>query len=131
MRGVPQEVVEGNGPALLMEVGGAHGSRISIAGSSPDTLGWRGQKTPWLVRKEYRGPITVTAGRIDRPAQVRFALVHGQHLRSLVFGRDDRNPPLHGYYDLPSAALFRSTGRYAFTVSGGGFRERLVVRVVG
>lgn len=99
--------------------------------SPPDKLGWRGEKTPWLVRKSYRGRIAVTARRIDRPSPVRFGHVYGQHLRKLIFSSDDGNPPLHGYYALPSDTLFRSTGCYAFQIRGRGFTEHLVVRAVG
>lgn len=128
--GIPGEMVEGAGPVLLMEVGGERGSRISLAGAAADKLGWRGQKTPWLARTNYRGPIVVTAKRIDGVGPVRFARVYGQHLRKLVFNRDDRNRPIHGYYPLPSATLFRSTGCYTFHISGSSFKERLLVRVI-
>lgn len=73
----------------------------------------------------------MTASRIDRPGQVRFGHTYGQHLRKLTFTRDDRNPPVHGYYGLPSDTLFRSTGCYAFRVTGRGFKEHLVILVVG
>ena len=123
-------MVVGDGPVALGLVGGQRQARISIAHAVSDKQGWRGQKTPWLVRKGYRGPIIVTAKRIDRPGQVRFALVYGQHLRKLTYAQDDRNPPTHGYFGLPSATLFRSTGCYAFRLTGRSFAERLVVRVV-
>jgi hypothetical protein len=129
--GVPEEVVYGGGPAILMEVGGESGARISIARSAPDSEGWRGQKFPWLVRDSYRGPLTITGRRVDRAGEVRFAHGYGQHLRRLTFPRDDRNPPVHGYYVLPAAALFRSAGCYAFKAAGEGFQEHLVLRVVG
>lgn len=126
-----QTLVVGHGPVLLVAVAGHGQARLSIAHSAPDKLGWRGQKTPWLVRTSYRGPVTVTAHRIDRPGKVRLAYVYGQHLPKLVFPHDNYAPPVNGYYGLPSDALFRSTGCYAFNVSGRGFAERLVVRVVG
>ena len=124
------EVVSGGGPAVLMEVGGERGARISIAQSAADSEGWRGQKAPWLVRDSYRGPLTITGRRVDRAGEVRFALGYGQHLRTLTFERDDRNPPVHGYYALPAEALFRSPGCYEFQATGKGFREHLVLRVV-
>jgi hypothetical protein len=130
VRGYREKLVVGDGPVLLIPIGGHGRPRISIAQSVRDRLGWRGQKTPWLVQKSYRGPVAVTAKRIDRAGQVRFALVYGQHLRKLTYPEDDRNPPVHGYYGLPSATLFRSTGCYAFRVTGRNFAERLVVRVV-
>ena len=123
-------LIAGSGPVLLAMVGGQDRARISIAHSDPDKLGWRGEKTPWLVRTTYQGPVTVTARRVDRPGQVRLAFVYGQHLRKLAFARDNVGLPAHGFYLLPSAALFRSTGCYAFHVSGRRFSERLVVRVV-
>jgi len=129
--GFPEEFVVGKGPAVLMEVGGEHGARIGIAQSTPDSEGWRGQKVPWLVRDSYHGPLTITGRRVDRPGEVRFAHGYGQHLRTLTFGRDDRNPPVHGYYELPGDALFRSPGCYAFQATGQGFQEHLVLRVVG
>lgn len=130
VHGYRESLVAGDGPVLLIPIGGHGRARISLAHSLPDKLGWRGQKTPWLVRKSYRGPISVTARRIDSSGQVRFALVYGQHLRKLTYAEDDRSPPVHGYYGLPSATLFRTTGCYAFRVSGRDFAERLVIRVV-
>jgi hypothetical protein len=129
--GFPEQVVYGDGPAVLVEVGGERGARISIAQSTPDNEGWRGQKTPWLVRDSYHGPLTITGRRVDREGEVRFARGYGQHLRTLTFERDDRNPAVHGYYELPAEALFRSPGCYAFQATGNGFQERLVVRVIG
>jgi hypothetical protein len=123
-------IVVGDGPVSLGLVGGQRRARISIAQSVRDKQGWRAQKTPWLVRRAYRGPVIVTARRIDGPGQVRLAYVYGQHLRRLAFARDNVSPPTHGYYLLPSGALFRSTGCYAFDVTGRHFSERLVVRVV-
>lgn len=122
-------VVVGAGPVRL-GLFQTRRAEISIAQSEPDRKGWRGQKTPWYVPKIYRGSVTVTARRIDRPGQVRFAFGYGQHLRKLAFTRDNVHPPVAGFYLLPSAALFRSTGCYAFNVSGRRFSERLVVRVV-
>ena len=106
------------------------GARISLVHSVADKLGWLGQKTPWLVLARYRGPITVTGKRIDQAGEVRFAHAFGQHLRKLTFNKDDRNPPAHGYYGLPSSTLFRSAGCYTFRVTGRSFAERLVIRVV-
>ena len=123
-------MVVGDGPVSLGLVGGQRRARISIAQSVRDKQGWRAQKTPWLVRRAYRGPVTVTARRIDGPGQVRLAKVYGQHLRRLAFARDNVSPPTHGFYLLPSGALFRSTGCYAFDVSGRHYFERLIVRVV-
>ena len=130
VQGYREKLVDGDGPVLLMLVGGQRRARISIAQSLPDKLGWRGQKTPWLVRKSYSGPLTITASWIDRPGQVRFAIGYGEHLRTLAYRRDDQARPSHDYYALPSTTLFRSTGCYAFHLTGRSFAERLVVRVV-
>jgi hypothetical protein len=126
-----EEIVYGDGPAVLVEVGGERGARISIAQSAPDNEGWRGQKAPWLVRDSYHGPLTITGRRVDRAGEVLFARGYGQHLRTLTFGRDDRNQPVHGYYVLPAEALFRSPGCYAFQATGKGFQEHLILRIVG
>ena len=130
VQGYREKLLAGGGPVLLMLVGGERRPRISIAQSPTDKLGWRGQKTPWLVRRSYRGPLAITARRIDRPGQVRFALGYGQHLRRLAYSHDDYARPAHGFYGLPSTTLFRSTGCYAFHLTGKSFTERLVVRVV-
>ena len=124
-------VVVGAGPVRLGLVQ-TRRAEISIAQSEPDRQGWRGQKTPWYVPKIYRGSVTVTARRIDRPGQVRFAFGYGQHLRKLVIGHNmlALNPVGAFYFAAPSASLFRSRGCYAFQVSGRRFSERLVVRVV-
>jgi hypothetical protein len=124
-------VVVGAGPVRL-GLFQTRRAKISIAQSVPDRQGWRGEKTPWYVPKVYRGSVTVNAQRIDRPGQVRFAFGYGQHLRKLVFDRKGLmlNPVGPFYFAMPSASLFRSAGCYAFHVSGRGFSERLVVRVV-
>lgn len=123
-------VVVGAGPVSLGLIQTRH-AVVSIAQSVPDRQGWRGQKTPWFVPKTYRGYVTVAAHRIDGRSPVRFAFGYGQHLRNLVFGgsRLRANPAGHFFF-VPSATLFRSTGCYAFHVSGRRFSERLVVRVV-
>jgi hypothetical protein len=133
VRHVPRNgwMVVGTGPVSLALVAGTRRAQLDISQSQPDKHGWRGEKTPWFVRKTYRGSVTVTARRIDRVGQVRLAYVDGQHLRKLVFGPDKlKLNPVGRFYFLPSAALFRSTGCYAFHVSGRRFSERLVVRVV-
>jgi hypothetical protein len=133
VRHVPRNgwMVVGTGPVSLALVGGTRRAQLDISQSQPDKHGWRGQKTPWFVPKTYRGLVTVTARRIDRVGQVRLAYVHGQHLRKLVFGHKKlKLNPVGRFYFLPAAALFRSTGCYAFHVSGPRFSERLVVRVV-
>jgi hypothetical protein len=130
VHGYRETLLAGDGPVLLMLVGGERRPEISIARSPTDKLGWRGQKTPWLVRMTYRGPLTITARRIDRPGQVRFALGYGQHLRKLAYPHDDYARPDHGFYGLPSTTLFRSAGCYAFHLAGRSFTERIVVRVV-
>ncbi len=124
-------VVVGTGPVRL-GLFQTRRAEISIAQSVPDRQGWRGEKTPWYVPKVYRGSVTVTAQRIDRPGQIRFAFGYGQHLRKLVFDRNGlmRNPVGPFYFAMPSASLFRSAGCYAFHVNGRSFSERLVVRVV-
>jgi hypothetical protein len=123
-------VVVGNGPVSLGLVQ-TRRAEISIAQSVRDRQGWRGQKTPWFVPKTFRGYATVTARRIDGSGPGRFAFGFGQHLRKLVFGgsRLKRNP-VGRFYFVPSATLFRRIGCYAFHVSGRGFSQRLVVRVV-
>jgi hypothetical protein len=124
-------MVAGTGPVSLGLVGRPRRAQLDISQSQPDKQGWRGEKTPWFVRKTYRGSVTVTARGIDRPGQVRLAYVYGQHLRKLVFGQNKlKLNPVGSFYFLPSETLFRSTGCYAFHVSGRSFSERLVVRVV-
>lgn len=126
-----QWMVVGRGPVSLALVGFARRAEIDIAQSQPDKLGWRGQKAPWMVRNTYRGPVSVTARRIDRPGQVRLAFGYGQHLRKLVFGyKELQSNPVDRFFMMPSEALFRSAGCYAFDVSGRSFSEHLVVRVV-
>jgi hypothetical protein len=124
-------VVVGAGPVRLGLVQ-TRRAEISIAQSVTDRRGWRGQKTPWYVPKIYGGSVTIIARRIDRPGQARFAFGYGQHLRKLVIGHNSLmlNPVGQFYFAAPAATLFRSSGCYAFHVSGRRFSERLVVRVV-
>jgi hypothetical protein len=101
--------------------------------SYPDEQGWYGQKTPWLISKEYDGPLLVRGGRIDRRGQVRFALGYGDHLRELYWeaGADQSLPPNPDYRFLASATLVRTRGCYAFQVDGESFSRVIVVRVRG
>jgi hypothetical protein len=100
-------IVVGAGPVKLGLMR-TRRAEISIARSVPDRQGWRGQKTPWYVPKIYHGSVTVTARRIDRPGQVRFAFGYGQHLRRLVIGHSglERNPVGRFYFGVPAASLF-------------------------
>jgi len=119
----------GAGPVLLMELAGVRGSRISIAQSVPDKLGFRGQKTPWLVRDSYRGPLRIHAERIDKPGPVRFGTDFGQHLMQLSFSNVIAFSRVHGYYAILSETMFRAPGCYAYQIKGATFVERIVVKV--
>jgi hypothetical protein len=120
----------GRGPAYLIGVGGAGGT-ISIAFSARDSLGWYGQKTPWVIDRSYDGPILVRGGRIGRRGQVRFAYGYGEHLRELQWeaGADQGSPPDPNFRFLASATLFRAPGCYAFQIDGDSFSKIIVVRV--
>jgi hypothetical protein len=120
----------GRGPAYLIGIGGAGGT-ISIALSARDSLGWYGQKTPWVINRSYDGPILVRGGRIGRRGQVRFAYGYGEHLRELQWeaGADQGSPPDPNFRFLASATLFRATGCYAFQIDGDSFSKIIVVRV--
>jgi hypothetical protein len=122
------QMLTGRGPVYLIGDG-----TISIALSTPDTLGWQGQKTPWAVRRSYEGPILVRGARIGRRGQVRFAYGYGDHLRELRWdaGADQGLPPDPAYRFLASETLFRGPGCYAFQIDGTSFSKVIVVRVAG
>jgi len=126
-----QQTLTGRGPAYLMSVGPAPGGRISIGSSARDSLGWYGQKTPWVIDRSYDGPILVRGARIGRPGQVRFAYEYGDHLRELNWdaGVDQGSPPDPEFRFLASATLFRAPGCYAFQIDGTSFSEIVVARV--
>lgn len=126
-----QQTLTGRGPAYLMSVGSAPGGRISIGFSARDSLGWYGQKTPWVIDRSYDGPILVRGARIGRPGQVRFAYGYGDHRRELNWdtGADQGSPPDPDFRFLASATLFRAPGCYAFQIDGTSFSEIVVARV--
>ena len=119
----------GRGPTYLITVGGE--GTISIALSARDSLGWYGQKTPWVIDRSYDGPILVRGARIGRRGQVRFAHGYGEHLRELEWeaGADQGSPPDPNYRFLASATLLRAPGCYAFQIDGDSFSKIIVVRV--
>ena len=113
-----------------MEVGGAKGAKIDISKSQPDALGWRGQKTPWLVARSYDGPLLIRGRRLDGSTGVRFALGYGDHRLRLFWADVPRRNVVAGYLGIPSSVLVREPGCYGFQIDGTSFSERLVVRVV-
>jgi hypothetical protein len=114
-----------------MSVGGAPAGVIPIDLSAVDARGWRGQKTPWLVKRLlYKGPLLIRARRIDAVGSVRFAKVSGQHLTELRFSASENNGLQGSYRFLASLSLFRSPGCYAFQIDGTSFSNVVVMRVV-
>jgi hypothetical protein len=124
----PGELV-GRARVFLKQVGGATGGTIDVTQSLADTRGWRGQKTPWLIRRPYSGPLLLRGARLDRPGSVRFALSYGQHLGSLRLPTPGEAAAA-GYTGVPSTSLFRSGGCYGFQLDGLTFSEIVVVRVI-
>jgi hypothetical protein len=128
-----QETLTGSGPAFLVGVGGAGGATVNMIFSYPDEQGWYGQKTPWMVSREYEGPLLVRAARIDRRGPVRFAYGYGQHLRELYWaaGADQSLPRNPNYRFLASSTLVRARGCYGFQIDGTSFSRVIIVRVRG
>jgi hypothetical protein len=124
----PGELV-GGARVFLKQVGGATGGTIDVTQSLPDTRGWLGQKTPWLIRRPYNGPLLLRGARLDRPGPVRFALSYGQHLGALRLPTPGEAAAA-GYTGVPSSSLFRSGGCYGFQLDGLTFSDIVVVRVV-
>ena len=124
------EILNGDGPAYLMGVGGAPRGVVDISTSARDALGWRGQKTPWIIDRAYDGPLLVRGARIDRRGSVRFGHGYGDHLRELSWpaAADQGLPPDPRFRMLASTTLFRVRGCYAFQVDGTAFSEVVVVR---
>jgi hypothetical protein len=125
-------LVQGDGPVALMVVPFAPPSAaIDIRGSQPDTLGYVGQKTPWLVHPTYRGPLLIRGREIDGRSPIRFAYGYGDHLTRLYWPRTDQPKNLaHGWFGLPSATLVKRVGCYGFQIDGTSFSEHLIVRVI-
>jgi hypothetical protein len=123
----------GRGPAFLVDVGRADPATIYMNFSFPDGQGWYAQKTPWMVSREYEGPLLVRAARIDRRGPVRFAYGYGQHLRELYWaaGADQSLPRNPDYRFLASSTLVRTRGCYGFQIDGTSFSSVIVARVRG
>ena len=123
--------LNGRGPVYLLGVGGARPGTITIDWSLPDSPGWYGQKTPWMISRPYGGPILVRGARIGRRGQVRFAYGYGDHLRELDWpaGADQAPAPDPNFRFLASATSFRAPGCYAYQIDGTSFSEIIVVRV--
>jgi hypothetical protein len=125
------------GPAVYLESVGpaAEVGVIDLSQSPPDSDGWRGQKTPWLLPRSYRGPVLVRAARIDVKGTIALAKVHGDHLQELRYasgfsnGYRDRTNGFNGNYRfLAATVLLRTPGCYAFQVDGTTFSAVIVMR---
>jgi hypothetical protein len=125
------QTLNGRGPAFLSGVIGERPAAINVDWSSPDSLGWSGQKTPWAITRSYDGPILVRGARIGRRGQMRFAYAYGDHLRELEWsaGADQGLPPDPNFRFLASATSFRVPGCYAYQIDGTSFSEVVVIRV--
>jgi hypothetical protein len=128
---LPGWVRNGSGPAFLMGVGNAPPGVIDISESQADAQGWRGQKTPWAVRRRYRGPVLIRGERIDEAGVVKFALGYGQHLSELRWPAGRSVISGGAYRWWASATLFRAPGCYAFQADGTSFSKVVVMRVSG
>jgi len=113
-----------------MSVGGSPAGVIPIQQSATDSLGWRGQKTPWFVVRNYNGPLLIRAARSDGSSSVRFAKGYGQHLRELRFAAGENNGIQGSWRFLASTTLFRETGCYSFQIDGTTFTNIVTMRVV-
>jgi hypothetical protein len=122
--------LNGKRPVYLMSAGDAPAATISINPAYTDSTGWVGQKTPWLIKRRYKGPLLIRAARIDSPGPVRLAKGAGQHLSELRFKPSDNNGFQGPYGFLASASLFRAQGCYAFQIDGTSFSNVIVMRVV-
>lgn len=112
-----------------MSVGASPSGVISIDQSVTDSLGWRGEKTPWFIARTYSGPLLIRGARIDGAGPIRFAKGYGQHLRELRFAARENNGIEGKWRFLASASLFRVKGCYAFQVDGTTFSRVVTMRV--
>jgi hypothetical protein len=127
----PMPFVQGRGPVALQDVPPVAGPFIDVGGSQPDELGYRGEKTPWLVRDTYRGSLLIRGRKLDGTSRIRFAKGYGDHLTELSWSTVDQGKNhYHGWYGLPSATLVRQLGCYGFQIDGTSFSEHIIVRVV-
>jgi hypothetical protein len=122
--------LNGRGPAFLVSLDKA---TVRMNFSYPDGGGWYAQKTPWVISREYDGPVLVRGARLDRRGGVRFARGYGEHLRELYWdaGADQSLVPDPNYRFLASSTLVRARGCYGFQVDGDSFSRVIVVRVRG
>ena len=123
------QALNGSSPAFLLSVGSSPAGVISIDQSVIDSLGWRGQKTPWYVRA-YDGPLLIRGVRLDGSGPVRFAKAYGQHLRQLHFRAGENNGIEGKWRFLASASLFRVKGCYGFQIDGTTFSRIVVMRII-
>lgn len=130
LKGTNNQFLNGRGPAYLIGIAHVPRGVIDISQSGRDSLGWRGQKTPWAVDRTYEGPLLIRARRLDRQGAVRFARSYGEHLKELFWdaGVDQGAPPNPGYRLLASETLFRSAGCYGYQVDGLTFSRVVAVR---
>jgi hypothetical protein len=123
------QALNGSEPAFLMGVGDAPAGVINLG--PPDSQGWRGQKTPWLVPINYDGPVLVRGAQVGGVNPMRFAQGYGQHLTELRYASGKSNGGGAGHRFLASASLFRAAGCYAFQIDGTSFSRVVVMRVRG
>jgi hypothetical protein len=74
--------LNGRGPVFLVSLDNA---TVRMNFSFPDGRGWYAQKTPWVISRQYDGPLLVRGARLDRRGGVRFARGYGEHLRELYW----------------------------------------------
>ena len=116
----------GRGPVYPLTVGGAPAGTLSVG---PGAGFWRGQKTPWIAARSYRGPVLIRGGRIDGSGAMRFAFTTGQRLPELRLPHDRATGTQpNGWRAWPSLTLVRALGCYAYQIDGATFSRIIVIR---
>lgn len=119
----------GQGPVYL-QLSATRGSSVLDMRYSAPRNGLRGQKTPWLVRPSYHGPLLIRAWRPDAPGVTMLSIAGAQEPELRIpWGKLRGRSVAGGWRGFPSSTWVSGPGCRVWQIDGLTFSQTIVAHV--